>query len=76
MLTDLSTHLKKGINIQSSFRPFNVEVGGKGNAVVLVIDPEHLINVNADIDLIDALCDWKLKLGIIVMQTDLFGDSC
>ena len=72
----MSTHLKKGINIQPSFCPFHIEVSGKSNAVVLVIDPKHLINVNADIYLVDPLSDWKFKLGIIVVQTDLFGNSC
>lgn len=40
------------------FRPLDIEVSGKGDAVVLVVDPENLVNVNTDIDLVDAFSDW------------------
>ena len=39
-------------------RPLYIEVSGKGDAVVLVIDPENLVNVDTDIDLVDAFSDW------------------
>ena len=42
--------------------PFDIKVGGKGDAVVLVIYPEDLVNVDTDIDLVDAFSDWQLEL--------------
>ena len=42
--------------------PLDIEVGGKGDAVVLVIYPENLVNVDTDIDLVDAFSDWQLEL--------------
>ena len=44
------------------FCPLDIEVGGKGDAVVLVINPEDLVNVDTDIDIVDAFSDWQLKL--------------
>ena len=36
--------------IESPLSPLNIEVCGECDAVVLPIDPEHLIDVNADTD--------------------------
>ena len=34
------------VHVQPSLLPLNVEVGGEGDAVVLVIDPQHLVDVD------------------------------
>ena len=47
---DICPTLLTFFEIQSPFRPLNIEVGGECDAVVLSIDPEHLIDVNADTD--------------------------
>ena len=52
------SNLQLWINEKSVFRPLDIEVSGKGDAVVLVVDPENLVNVNTDIDLVDAFSDW------------------
>lgn len=56
------SNLQLWIHKQSVLRPLNIEVSGEGDAVVLVIDPEDLVNVNTDIDLVDAFSDWELEL--------------
>ena len=52
------SNLQLWINKKSVFRPLDIEVSGKGDAVVLVVDPENLVNVNTDIYLVDAFSDW------------------
>ena len=37
---------KGGEHVQPALPPLHVEVGGEGDAVVLVVDPQHLVNVN------------------------------
>jgi len=51
------------------FRPLHVEVTRECDGVVFVIDSQHLVNVNGDGDVIDALFHRELKFGIIFRQT-------
>ena len=32
---------------QPALHPLNIEVGGEGDGVVLVIDPQHLVNIDS-----------------------------
>ena len=57
-------------NSQSSLLPLNVEVRGERDAVGGVVDPEHLINVYADANLVGLVCVRKLKFRIIVRKAD------
>jgi hypothetical protein len=39
-------------NFRIFFLPLDVEVGGEGDAVVLVVDPQHLLDVDNDRDVV------------------------
>ena len=39
---------KLRVNPQPALGPLHIKVGGEGDAVVLVIDPQHLIDVNTE----------------------------
>ena len=39
-----------GLQIDSLFCPLHIEVSGECDAIVLPIDPQHLVDVNADAD--------------------------
>ena len=57
------------IEVNPFFRPLDVEVARERDGVVFVIDSQHLVNVNGDSDIIDALLYRELKFGIVFRQT-------
>ena len=63
-------------DIESPLSPLHVEVCWECDAVRRVIDPQHLVYVDADADLVHLVDVRKLKLGIIIREANGFGISC
>ena len=63
------------LQIKSLFSPLDIEVGGECDAVVLAVDNQDLVYVNADSDLVRLIWEWKLEFGIILRKTNGFWKS-
>ena len=64
-----------GLQIDSLFCPLHIEVGGECDAVVLAIDHKHLVNVDADPNLVRLIWEWKLEFWIILRKANGFWKS-
>lgn len=57
------------IEMNPFFRPLDVEVARERDGVVFVVDSQHLVDINGDGDVVDALLHREFELGVVLGQT-------
>ena len=62
-------------HVEPSLPPLNVEVGGEGDAVVLVVDPQDLVDVYGHAYHVCLFCGGKSLKDGIGIEKPVYGSS-
>ena len=62
-------------DVQSGLLPHHVEVGAELDAVLLVVNGEHIHDVNANVDGVDRPGEGQVKLVVLSRETEMFAGA-